>query len=80
MSNFNSQVFAPTGTQAKKKSMTKWIVIIIIIVCVIYFYTTSKNNNRLPGETCRYNTDCKNKYCKCKNGGTVCSRYNKVCA
>ncbi len=82
MPNFNSQVFAQTGTQAKKKGMTKWIVIIIIILCVLYFFRNSRSTrsaNRLTGETCRYSGDCKNKYCKCRNGGAVCSRYNRVC-
>ena len=80
MPNFNSQVFASTSKPAKKSNMMKWIIIIVIILCVLYFFRTSGSGNRLSGETCRYHMDCKNKYCKCRNGGTVCTKYNRVCA
>ncbi len=76
---FNSQVYAPNGTSVKKSNMTKWIIAIVIILCILYFFRSSSVNKRLPGESCRYNTDCRNKYCKCRNGGTACMRNNRVC-
>jgi hypothetical protein len=77
---FNTAVNGSNGIPAKKGKMFKWIIAIIIILVVLYFLRNSRSKGRSSGESCRYNSDCQNKKCKCKNGKALCSRYNKTCA
>ena len=79
MPNFNAPANVSNGTPAKKSKMFKWIIAIIVILIVLYFLRNSRRKGRASGESCRYNSDCKNKNCKCKNGKALCSRYNKTC-
>lgn len=80
MPNLNAPVNGAVGTPAKKSKMFKWIIAIIVILVVLYFLRQSRRTGRNSGESCRYNSDCKNKNCKCKNGKGLCSRYNRTCA
>ena len=76
----NSSISRSNTTPGKKNKKIKWILIILIIIVILYFVQKSRRIGRASGETCRYNTDCKNKNCKCKNDKTECAKYNKVCA
>jgi hypothetical protein len=76
----NVPVNSLNGTPAKKGKMFKWILAIIVILVVLYFLRNSRRKGRSSGESCRYNSDCQNKNCKCRNGKALCSRYNKVCS
>ncbi len=77
--NFNTQAVGVNGQPSKSK-MFKWIIPIIVILVIVYFFRNMRTTGRRSGDSCRYHSDCKNKYCKCKNNKTLCSRYNKVCA
>lgn len=77
---FNTAVNGTVATPAKKSKMFKWIIAIIVILIILYFLRKSRRNGRASGESCRYNSDCQKKNCKCKNGKALCSRYNKTCA
>jgi hypothetical protein len=70
-------------TQAKKQEnkLYKQLIVGAIVICLILFLLKkSSKNTRNSGESCRYNSDCKNKNCKCKNGSKRCLAIRKVCS
>lgn len=69
-----------TNARQRKNKLYKQLIVGAIVICIIfYFLKKSSANTRNLGESCRYNSDCKNKNCKCKDGTNVCLAISKVC-